>query len=391
VRTLAHLSDLHFGRVDEALRHPLREALERVSPALLVVSGDLTQRARPAQFREARAYLDTLPGPQLVVPGNHDVPLYNVFQRFLSPLGRYRRIVAADLEPTFVDGEIAVAGVNTARALVFKGGRINEEQAARLRSRLCTLPPAVTRIVVTHHPFDVPPGGDEAGQVVRPRAHGAAGARRLRRGHPALGTPAPRACRAHRRALRHRRRLGAGSARGHGLSTRSRGETNSFNVLRVSPGSRGGRAPRLDRQPLRRGSARVVRPGLARMAWIPSPRQRGLSRGPATASRRAVSPSPVWLGFVRGPAGSSSDHRMGRGHARRHIVQLDASLATWLHAHGSPRLTVGHARGLGVALDRSRSRSGAWPSACCSRACASATGSSRWRSPSAAASGSTCC
>ncbi|HYC38073.1 MAG TPA: metallophosphoesterase [Usitatibacter sp.] len=166
MRTLAHISDLHFGRVDEAVLEPLREALLRLSPHLLVVSGDLTQRARAAQFRAARAYLDTLPRPQLVVPGNHDVPLYNVFKRFLAPLRDYRRIVTDELEPGYFDDELAVVGVNTARSLTFKGGRINAAQAESVRARLCDLPAGVTKIVVTHHPFHVPEGSGEEGQIV---------------------------------------------------------------------------------------------------------------------------------------------------------------------------------------------------------------------------------
>src|SRR5690242_18066107 len=100
MRVLVHLSDLHFGRVDEALLEPLRRKLHELSPSLVVVSGDLTQRARVRQFREARAYLDTLPRPQLVVPGNHDVPLYDVVRRFTSPLGNYRYFVSRDLQPS---------------------------------------------------------------------------------------------------------------------------------------------------------------------------------------------------------------------------------------------------------------------------------------------------
>ena len=108
MRTLVHLSDLHFGRVDAELLDPLVAAVAAATPALVVVSGDLTQRAREREFEEARDFLDRLPAPRLVVPGNHDVPLYRVWERFLSPLGKYRRIIEPDLEPSFVDGEISV-------------------------------------------------------------------------------------------------------------------------------------------------------------------------------------------------------------------------------------------------------------------------------------------
>ena len=252
MRTIAHLSDLHFGRIDEALLEPLRRTLERLSPDLVVVSGDLTQRARARQFREARDYLATLPRPQLVVPGNHDVPLYDVFRRFLAPLGRYKRIVTRDLEPEFIDDEIAVVGVNTARSLVFKGGRINDEQAERLRAKLCPLPERITKIVVTHHPFNVPHGSSEEDQIVG-RARMAlekladCGADVLLSGHlhkAHVGHTATRYDIAGVSALV----VHAGTA----LSTRSRGETNSFNVLRVSP-----RHIEVDRHTWRDGAYRV--------------------------------------------------------------------------------------------------------------------------------------
>ena len=100
MRTLVHLSDLHFGRIDPQLLEPLATKIKEINPDVVAVSGDLTQRARSHQFREARVFLDTLPKPQIVVPGNHDVPLYNVFSRFFSPLDKYRRYITEDLRPT---------------------------------------------------------------------------------------------------------------------------------------------------------------------------------------------------------------------------------------------------------------------------------------------------
>src|SRR3981081_4272469 len=137
MRTLVHLSDLHFGRVDEQLIGPLISAVTEVNPDLVAVSGDLTQRARSHQFREARAFLDALPQPQIVVPGNHDVPLHNVLTRFLRPLDKYKRFITDDLQPFYADEEIVVVGVNTARSLTIKGGRINEDQLAGIRELLC--------------------------------------------------------------------------------------------------------------------------------------------------------------------------------------------------------------------------------------------------------------
>src|SRR5690349_5428709 len=103
MRTLIHLSDLHFGRVDDTLIAPLIEQVHSLRPDVVVVSGDLTQRARGREFGAARRFLDSLPKPQIIVPGNHDVPLYNVFDRFARPLKKYRRYIGEDLEPAYLD------------------------------------------------------------------------------------------------------------------------------------------------------------------------------------------------------------------------------------------------------------------------------------------------
>src|SRR5712671_7289873 len=103
MRVIVHLSDIHFGRIDASLIAPLRETVKEIKPDLVAVSGDLTQRARSHQFREARAFLDSLPQPQIVVPGNHDVPLHNVLSRFARPLRKYRRYITSDLRPFHSD------------------------------------------------------------------------------------------------------------------------------------------------------------------------------------------------------------------------------------------------------------------------------------------------
>ena len=232
MRTLAHLSDLHFGRTDPALIEPLVATLAALAPDVVVVSGDLTQRARAAEFKEARAFLDRLPKPQIVVPGNHDVPLYRVWERFFSPLGKYKRFIADDLEPSFVDAEIAVIGINTARSLTFKDGRINAEQMAAIDRRLDPLPEAVTKIVVTHHPFDLP---DQTGDVDLVGRANKAMAVFSRCGVDLLLAGHTHQSEAGDTSGRH---LIAGYSAlvvqaGTTTSTRGRGEENSFNVLRV--------------------------------------------------------------------------------------------------------------------------------------------------------------
>jgi 3',5'-cyclic AMP phosphodiesterase CpdA len=234
MRTIVHLSDLHFGRVDQDLLRPLQELVTRLAPDVVVVSGDLTQRAKTEEFKAARAWLDTLPGPQIVVPGNHDIPLYNVASRFITPLRKYTRYVTLDLAPEYVDDEIAVLGINTARSLTFKDGRVNKEQLAQMRQRMSAVSPDHTRIIVTHHPFDLPDTFDKDDLVDRApmamQAFSECGVDVLLAGHlhsSHAGNSAGRYKISGYAALV----VQAGTA----TSTRGRGESNSFNVLRIEP------------------------------------------------------------------------------------------------------------------------------------------------------------
>jgi len=232
VRLVVHLSDLHFGRVDERLLQPLIAQIRDIAPDVVVVSGDLTQRARSAQFRQARAFLDELPTPQIVVPGNHDVPLYNVVARFLSPLNKYRKYINRDLEPTFVDGRIAVVGLNSARSLTIKNGRLNPQQLERVRARLAPLPEHLTKIVVTHHPLDLPSDPSDKDVIGRARlamqTFAACGVDILLAGHVHVGDAGSTAQR-YRALGRAALVINAGTA----TSTRGRGQANSFNVIRI--------------------------------------------------------------------------------------------------------------------------------------------------------------
>lgn len=158
MRKIVHLSDIHYGTADDAVADRAVEKINEVAPDVVVVSGDLTQRARSREFIEAKKFLDRLPQPQIVVPGNHDVPMFNIFDRFFRRLDKFQKYVTRDLTPTFIDDEIAIVGVNTARALAVKGGRINEEQVAFIRSIMGGLDDRMLKIVVTHHPFDLPEG-----------------------------------------------------------------------------------------------------------------------------------------------------------------------------------------------------------------------------------------
>ena len=233
MRTIAHLSDLHFGRVDEATLAPLRELIIGLKPNLVAISGDLTQRARHREFAWARKFLDTLPLPQLVVPGNHDIPLHNPLSRFIQPLKRFHRYIAATADPFFQEPGLAVLGLNSARSLTTKHGRLNSRQIARIREHFCAVPAGAIKILVSHHPFHRPPGHEHerlvGGAAEALRDLGACQADLILSGHLHIS---------HTHSSVELFEAGGHSVllvqAGTATSVRTRGEANSFNVLRIA-------------------------------------------------------------------------------------------------------------------------------------------------------------
>ncbi len=161
MRQILHLSDVHFGPPHRSqVSDGVHELVRRRPPDLVVISGDLTQRAKPEQFRQARAFVDRFEVPTLTVPGNHDVPMYRVWERALAPFDAYRKHFATDLEPSFEDEELAVIGVNSAFNWTVKDGHVMGARLRRLRKALDETPPGLTKIVVAHHPMVPPPRFD---------------------------------------------------------------------------------------------------------------------------------------------------------------------------------------------------------------------------------------
>jgi 3',5'-cyclic AMP phosphodiesterase CpdA len=158
VRTIFHISDVHFGpphlpRVSEGVL----ELIAAREPDVVVLSGDLTQRAKPQQFRAARAFVDRIPAPTLVVPGNHDVPLFRVWERVFAPFGAYRKHFSPELEPTYRDGELLIVGINTAFNWTWKDGRIRLSRLLEVAEVLEAAPDSLFKVVVAHHHLIPPP------------------------------------------------------------------------------------------------------------------------------------------------------------------------------------------------------------------------------------------
>jgi 3',5'-cyclic AMP phosphodiesterase CpdA len=233
VRTVAHLSDLHFGADDPVVVDALIQCVRDLEPHVVAVSGDLTQRARASQFRRASAFLDALPFARVVVPGNHDIPLYNLLSRFGDPLRGFRRYISPQRNPSFVDSEIALIGADTTRSFTLKDGGLTSRDVAGLVALLEDLPTDLVKIIVCHHPFDAPV--TRTARLTVPAADRealstlvAAGADIFLTGHLHLS----QVCHTAIRYLAQDHAAIAVEA-GSATSIRRRGENNSFNLLRI--------------------------------------------------------------------------------------------------------------------------------------------------------------
>lgn len=239
---VVQISDPHFGTERPAVVEALLRFVSDLAPELVVLSGDITQRATRAEFAAARRFADRLRTPALLaIAGNHDVPLFNLAARILSPYANYRRVFGDDLEPEHRSEGWLVLGVKTTRRWRHKNGALSKAQVERVAARLTAADPSQMRVVVVHQPVAVLDDGD-AHDLVRGhepavRRWAEAGADVVVGGHIHLPYIVP---------LHH---LHAGLARrlwcvqaGTSVSSRVRdGVGNSVNVLRQDGADAAGR------------------------------------------------------------------------------------------------------------------------------------------------------
>ena len=158
---VAHLSDLHFGRTDPRVVDALAADLDRHRPDLVVVSGDLTQRARAHQFAEARAFLASLPAPVLVVPGNHDLaPLYRPLSRLLQPRARFRHALPGHPDwPVWYGDDLVAIGLDSTRHTRWISGKLRDSHLGHVDDVLAAAPEDSCRLAFLHHPPATAPSG----------------------------------------------------------------------------------------------------------------------------------------------------------------------------------------------------------------------------------------
>ena len=157
ITSLLQISDTHFGTEQPAVVAALEAHVREHGADLLVLSGDITQRARGSQFAAAQAFVQRLKGygipSSLVIPGNHDLPLFNVLSRFLAPYDQYQAHFGEDLEPSFENDQLLVIGLNTTHPKRHKDGLVTHEQVEAVTQRLLKSDPRKLRLVVAHQPF----------------------------------------------------------------------------------------------------------------------------------------------------------------------------------------------------------------------------------------------
>ncbi|WP_418320254.1 metallophosphoesterase family protein [Piscinibacter sakaiensis] len=153
---LLQVSDTHFGTERPEVVSALQRLAGRLQPDVLVVSGDITQRARPAQFEAARRFFDSLRIPKLLaIPGNHDISLFNPFSRLFMPYRRYSRCFGNNLEPELELPDLLLMMLNTTRRWRHVDGQLSPRQIDRVARRLRAAKPSQLRVVVTHQPIAV--------------------------------------------------------------------------------------------------------------------------------------------------------------------------------------------------------------------------------------------
>lgn len=157
MKTIIHLSDLHFGNADKKRIPGLLRKISAISPDLVIISGDLTERGTEKQYKEAREFISSIKRPLFIIPGNHDIPLYNLYKRLTAPFAKYHQFISSDTSPSYRDADLCIVGINSVRRYSIASGGIAKKQVEEAEALLRSASAESVKIVVSHHPFDMPP------------------------------------------------------------------------------------------------------------------------------------------------------------------------------------------------------------------------------------------
>lgn len=231
--TLAHISDLHFGDASPLAVNALSDELNAMAPDVIIATGDLTQGGRKSEFQQASEFLSRLHSEVLVLPGNHDVPVRNLWARFVAPYARYEKHIGADINPVLADDRVTAVGLNSARRAAldinWSFGRLSRRQIGHAVQNLRAGAVGSLRVVAVHHPFVQGPG--------------TAGSRIVGRGEEALSAFAENGLDILFTGHVHVSKAEAVDVNGRGVviaqagtaaSRRTRGQAPSYNFIRAS-------------------------------------------------------------------------------------------------------------------------------------------------------------
>lgn len=159
--TLLHISDLHFGRILTDVLEGLGRSIRTLAPEMIIISGDLTQRATSKEYQQAADFLNSLKTPYFIVPGNHDLSTFRIVERFFWPWRNWKKWIQSDLESQFSAENYQLIGINTARKAGFymdwSRGRISPSQIQHITQQISRAPQDQLQLLVAHHPFWLPP------------------------------------------------------------------------------------------------------------------------------------------------------------------------------------------------------------------------------------------
>jgi len=159
--SIIQFADIHFGVEDKAAMAAVKDTVDGLKPDVTLICGDITQNGKKEEFYAARDWIRTLSGPKVITPGNHDTPMFGIFQRLFDPFGRYNRIIAPLSEPHYTDQNVCIMPINTSRGVQAKAdwslGVVDIEELEKCVKVMQATAPQTVKLFIAHHPFIYPP------------------------------------------------------------------------------------------------------------------------------------------------------------------------------------------------------------------------------------------